>query len=364
MSTAAVFRWLALGLLTCMRQGAAAQNFYEFLPDSMGQRLLRQAHVQQLRWTVEDHRYHSKSLYRALTFDPAGRRLTSQYGEGQPVYGQRYDKQGRVVETYSIRKGKDGVTAQPATGIQLRYDAKDRLIFRLEKRPNGVTDTLETFRYEQKADTSWTYNKKFTNTDATRSFMADNGRLYRYDYLDFRRPKRHPELPQYLYEVKSYYSRFDDRKRQIESGDVDFQRAIEQWLTERMARQEELPGGPFAFVNGGGIGWLQLSGKLQGEYRPNYWTHYDARNRVSEYWSSVDGLRRYRYDAAGRVSEVLFFSQAHATDQASPPNGRAVLIWGPRNLPVRVEHHSATGEIDQISTYEYLFHPATGKSKP
>lgn len=38
----------------------------------MGARLLRQARVSELRWTLEDLRYHSTNLYRVVTLDGHG----------------------------------------------------------------------------------------------------------------------------------------------------------------------------------------------------------------------------------------------------------------------------------------------------
>lgn len=109
-----ILRRLLTGLALLQAGPAAAQEYYEFLPDTMGARLLRQAHVQHLLWTVEDLRYQSHSPYREYTFDAQGRTLTSRYSNGPITYTHSYDATGQVAEISNIPSPPAPV-GQPAT---------------------------------------------------------------------------------------------------------------------------------------------------------------------------------------------------------------------------------------------------------
>ena len=220
----------------------------------------------------------------------------------------------------------------------------------LQARPNGKTGTLASYRYSARGDTVWMTTNEHSRTNVERSFTEDKGRVYRYDRLEYRHPKHAPEAPLYLNEVKSCYIRFDSQHRQVESGDVDYQPAVEAWMGERMARGQGLPGGARYFIYGGGMYQLQLSGQVKGEYRPTRRVLYDRLGRVSETWSTYgEGLRLFRYNAAGQVLEATFLQQATPDGPPGASSGSAVFEWGTDDLPLRVQTLDGGGKKFQVS---------------
>ena len=336
---------LALLLLGALMQPAAGQVYYEFLPDSTGARLLRQARVSEMRWTLEDLRYHSTSLYRVVSLDG---------------YGGMHFRNGNEPAPEAV--GPAAVSPVPLAGLGrapvIKHDGRGRPILEVRTGPGGKTDTLASYRYSARGDTAWATTREYGRTNVERSFTESNGRVYRYDRLEYRHPKHAPEAPLFLNEVKSYYVRFDGQHRQVENGNVDSQPAIEAWMSERLARGQGVPGGARYFIYGGGMYQLQLSGRVKGEYRPTRRVLYDRLGRVSETWSSFgEGLRLFRYDGAGRVLEVTFLQQDSADGSPGAANGSAVFEWGPDGLPQRVQTLDGGGKVVQISTYTYARFP-------
>ena len=340
-----VARITALGvLLSLLPRPAAAQVYYEFLSDSIGQRLLRQQRVRELRWTLEDLRYHSTTLYRVVTLD----------GHGGMHFRNGNEPEPEVVASASANPAPPAALRGPV----IKRDGRGRPTLEFQNRPHGKTDTLASYRYSARGDTAWMTTHEYGRPSVERSFTQDKGRVYRYDRLEYRHPKYAPEAPLYLHEVKAYYLRFDDRHRQVESGEVDYQSALEAWLQERLARGQDLPGGPRRFIEGGGMYQLQLSGRLAGEYRPTRRVVYDRLGRVSETWSTYgEGLRLFRYDEAGRVAEITFLSQEKPDEPPGRPTGSALFVWGADGLPQRVETRDGGGQVVQISTYTYARFP-------
>lgn len=248
----------------------------------------------------------------------------------------------------------------------LRHDARKRPLLELRTRAEGGFDTVKTYRYTQSGDTTWEYTTApYGRLEAERNFTEDHGRVFRYDRLHYRHPKYAPEAPLYLDEVKSYYSRHDRKGRQVESGEVNYQPALEEWIARRTDQRQDLPGGLRGFVYGGGMYQLQLSGRLRGVYRPSQRIFYDKQGRLSATWNHYsDGLRRFIYNGAGQVVEIQFFIQGQPNGPPSAPSGSVLLTWGTAGLPIRVERRNAAGEPDQISTYTYAYHltlPGAGR---
>lgn len=332
-------------LLNLLPRPAAAQLYFDFLPDSIGQRLLQQKRVRELRWTVEDLRYHSTSLYRVITLD----------GHGGWNFRDGNEPEPEVVASASTNPAPPAAPRGPV----IQRDGRGRPTLKLQTMPYGEADTLASYRYSARGDTAWMTTHEYGDHRVERSFTQDKGRVYRYDRLEYRHPIHAPEAPLYLHEVKAYYLRFDDRHRQVESGDVDYQSALTAWLQERLARGQDLPGGPDQFIESGGMYPLQLSGRLAGEYRPTQRVAYDRLGRVSETWSTDDeeGLRRFRYDETGRVAEITCLSQEKPDGPPSRPTGSALFVWGGDGLPQRVETRDGGGQVVLISTYTYAHFP-------
>ncbi|MET4105149.1 hypothetical protein [Hymenobacter sp. UYP22] len=346
-----------------------AQDIYEYLPDSVGKRLVRQAHVRRLTWLLEDTRYyHEPRLYKEMAFDSKGRMSAYRYAHDKTIYGFRYDESGQRHLVYTQQPGPttDLTTLDPdqdQSRTRTEYDALGNPVLELHERA-GQVDTLRQRRTVEVADTTWEHEMESPhNLHVTRTFLQDNGRTLRYDFLKYRHPKYNPEGPNYLAEVKSYYNRYDAQKREIESGSVDFEQGMEEWLEQRMAQELPLPGGYQQFLYGGGLLQLVLKGRIPGQFRPSKSTRYNKLGQVAETWSTYQGgLRRYRYNAAGQLLEILLYRQREIYEPAGDLSGRVVLTWGAVGLPVRVEQQDADGKPVQISTYSYELFPAAASA--